>query len=342
MDACGREKTVTAADVAKLAGVSQATVSRIFNKNCKIRINPDSRKRVLEAAEQLGYAPNAIAQIMASGRSGLIGIIVSDYFHMFYYQVVQELTNQLTALGLRTMLFTSNPKEDINDLMKNVYQYQVDGVIITSSALSHGAATRWVKKGLPVVLLNGYLPELGISAVQSDQIGSGRLMADYLARVGHTRFAYISSENSPHKNYIPRQQGFTDRLHELGLHDIRIIPAGYSYQSGLQAGLELLQKSTPPDAVFCSGDLNALGVIDAVRRQTRLQLGKDISVTGYDAPLLSELNGYSLTALTQQTAQLCEDCINLLRLMINDPEISTQVITHPMHLTIRSSSRPDV
>lgn len=342
MDTHGREKTVTAADVAKLAGVSQATVSRIFNKDCKIRINPESRKRVLEASEQLGYAPNAIAQIMVSGRSGIIAVVASDYFNIFYYQVVQELTNQLAVLGLRTMLFTSNPKEDINDLMKNIYQYQVDGVIITSSALSHAATTRWAKKGLPVVLLNGYLPELGISAVQSDQIGSGRLMANYLARIGHTRFAYISSENSPHKNYIPRQQGFTERLHELGLHNIRVVPAGYSYQSGFNAGLELLQESMPPDAIFCSGDLNALGVIDAVRTQTGLRLGKDISVTGYDAPLLPELDGYSLTALTQQTTQLCKDCIGLLCRMIDDPESPTEVITHPMHLTIRSSSRPDV
>jgi len=342
MDACTREKTVTAADVAKLAGVSQATVSRVFNKNCKIQINPESRRRVLEAAELLGYAPNAIAQIMVSGRSGIVGIVVSDYFNLFYYQVVQELTNQLSALGLRTMLITSNPKEDINDLMKNIYQYQVDGVIITSSALSHGATTRWVKKGLPVVLLNGYLPEIGINAVQSDPDGSGRLMADYLTRVGHQRFVYISSENSPHKNFIPRQRGFTERLQELGIRDFRVIPAGYSYQSGLEAGLKLLQDASPPDAIFCSGDLNALGVIDAVRKDGRLLLGKDISVTGYDAPILPELEGYSLTALTQQTSLLCKDCVDLLCRMIDDPEAPTQVITRPMYLTIRKSSRPDV
>ena len=342
MEKHGRGKPVTATDVARLAGVSQATVSRVFNKDCKIRIHPESRKRVLEAADQLGYIPNAIAQIMTSGRSGIVGVVVSSYFNLFYYKILQILTNQLSEKGLRAMVFTSDPKEDINELLRNLYQYQVDGVIVTSSAMSHHITSKWIQKGMPVALLNGYLPETGISAVQSAQVGSGRLMADYLLRVGHRRFADVSSDNSPHKNYIPRQQGFLDRLQDRGVRDFRVMPAGYSYQSGLEAGRKLLREETPPDAIFCSGDLNALGVVDAVRERGDLVLGRDISVTGYDAPILSELAAYSLTGLTQQTTQLCRDCVELLCRLIAEPDTPTQVITRPMYLTVRASSRPDV
>lgn len=337
-----RERPVTATDVAKLAGVSQATVSRVFQKDCQIRINPESRKKVLEAAEQLGYIPNAIAQIMTSGRSGIVGIVVSSYFNLFYYQVLQVLTNELAAKGLRTMLFTSDPEEDINQLLCHLYQYQVDGVIVTSSAMSHHITSAWTKKGLPVVLLNGYLPELKISAVQSDQVGSGQLMAEYFLRTGHQRFAYVSSVNSPHQNYIPRQKGYVDCLEAHGVRDIQIIPAGYSYESGLEAGRQLLRSDRVPDAIFCSGDLNALGVIDAIREQSALKLGEDISVTGYDAPIFPQLTAYPLTALTQQVDLLCRDCVELLSDLMQNPDAPTRLITRPMHLTIRGSSRPDI
>lgn len=342
METRKREHAVTATDVARLAGVSQATVSRVFSKNCKIRINPDSRKRVLAAAEQLGYIPNAIAQIMTSGRSGIIGIVVSSYFNLFYYQILQTLTNLLIQQGLRTMVFTSDPKENLNELMQHLYQYQVDGVIVTSSALSHQLTAEWTHKGMPVVLLNGYLEGLPISAAQSDQFGSGRMMAEYLVRTGHHRFAYVSSENSPHKNYIPRQEGFLAGLRAHGAGGCRVVPAGYSYESGLEAGRLLLADAHPPDAIFCSGDLNALGVIDAVREKPSLKLGCDISVTGYDAPILPALHAYPLTGLTQQTEQLCADCVRLLQDLIRQPDLPPQVVTRAMTLTIRGSSRSDV
>ncbi len=330
---------VTASDVARFAGVSQATVSRVFNKDCKIRINPESRQRVLDAAEELGYIPNAIAQIMKSGRSGIIGIVVSSYFNLFYYQILEILTNRLMDLGFRAMVFTSDPKEDINALMESLYQYQVDGVIVTSSALSHHVTSKWIKKGMPVTLLNGYMPEMEISAVQSDQYGSGKTMAEYLMEVGHQRFAYVSSENSLHKNYIPRQRGFMETLEKNGVRECKVIPGGYSYESGLEAGRALLSEPSPPDAIFCSGDLNALGVIDAVRERKGLRLGVDISVTGYDAPILPALNAYSLTGMTQQTHRLCMDCVDLLQRLIESPDLPPQVITRPMTLTIRGSSR---
>ena len=95
-----------------------------------------------------------------------------------------------------------------------------------------------------------------------------------------------------------------------------------------------------PDGIFCSGDLNALGVIDALRKRPDLVLGRDISVTGYDAPVLSQLGAYSLTGMTQQVELLCRDCVALLQQLIKAPDTPTQVITRPMTLTVRGSSRP--
>lgn len=337
-----KKHSVTAADVAQRAGVSQPTVSRVFNKNCTVGINPVIRQKVLHAAEELGYIPNAIAQIMVSGRSGIIGIVVSDTFNPFYYQILQLLTNELTKKGLRTMVFTTGPQEDINTLMEGLYQYQVDGVIVTASAISHHITSKWCEKGMPVCLLNGYISGLEINAVQCDQENSGRQMADYLIRTGHQRFVYLSCENSPYQNHLLRQDGFFKGLASHGVHNCTVLPAGYSYESGFTAGRTLMQQTQLPDAIFCCGDLNALGMIDAIRESKRVTLGKDLSVTGYGTPILSQLQSYGITALEQPMQLLCQDAVTLLLQSINHDIITPTVITHSMNLQVRTSSRPDI
>ena len=335
-----RNSGVTATDVARRAGVSQSTVSRVLNPNGKVKVQEEARQRVLQAARELGYRPNAIAQTMISGRSKIVGVVVSDYFNVFYYQMLQLLTNRLMAAGLQAMVFSSPPRSDINELLQRFYRYQVDGVIVTSSALSHHVTEQGIQRGVPVVLINGYLPDMGVNAVQSDQFGSGILMADYLVGVGHRRFAYVSSENSPHRNYMPRQEGFLEGLRRHGVDTCRVIPGGYSYQSGLEVGESLAREADMPDAIFCSGDWNAMGVLDALRRHSQREIGREVSVTGYDTPILTGLEAYSITGLTQDMDGLCSDAVELLETLMEDPERPPQLLTRPMHLTIRSSSRP--
>lgn len=333
-----RPRAATAGDVAKRAGVSQSTVSRVFNKSSGVCVRGDARERVLQAAEELGYAPNAIAQIMASGRSEIIGVVVPSCYNIFYYHVLQVLTNTLKRYGLRTMAFTSEPSDNIEDLLQELYQYQVDGVIVTSAALSQHVTAKWLQKGMPVVLFNSDLPGAAISTVQSDHFGSGVMMADYLVGTGHRSFAYVSAELSPYLNCASRQEGFVTRLRDRGFA-CQVVPAAYTYASGLEAGRLLLSQEAPPEAVFCGGDVNAFGVIDAVRLGSSLKLGRDISVAGYDAPIIEEFRGYSMTALSQSTDQMAEDAVELLLEMIRDPSMPPNLIMRPMKLVVRDSTR---
>ena len=119
-----------------------------------------------------------------------------------------------------------------------------------------------------------------------------------------------------------------------------MIPGGYSYQSGLEVGESLAREADMPDAIFCSGDWNAMGVLDALRRHSRREIGREVSVTGYDTPILTGLEAYSITGLTQDMDGLCSDAVELLETLMEDPERPPQLLTRPMHLTIRSSSRP--
>lgn len=333
----GRSRA-TSKEVAQLAGVSQSTVSRVFNPNWKGSVKPDARDRVLKAAAELQYSPSTIAHIMTSKRSGIIGIIISKTFDLFYYNVMGILTTMLNEKGYQAMVFTTDPKGKISDLLTHMVRYQVDGVIITSSAVTHDLQQTKLDFGIPIVLFNGYLPSLHLNAVCSDNFEACNKMADYLVQVGHTRFAYISTSQSAYRNYTLRQEAFLYGLSRNGIHQCQIAEAGYTYESGAEAARKLLMSDEYPDAIFCAGDLSALGAIDTAKERG-LKVGEDISITGFDAPDSVGLPAYDLTVLHQDLENLSADAIRLLLDTINGTSTAPTLITHSMELVIRGSSR---
>lgn len=341
-DNLSRKRAATALDVAKLAEVSQSTVSRVFNARSGFSVRAETRERVLKAARELGYTPNAIAHTMASGRSDIIGVVVPSSYNLYHYNALQIITNTLKRYSLRTMVLTSEPFENIEELLGHLMQYQVDGVIITSAVLGQHMTGRWERTGLPIVVFNSDIPGADINTVQSDHFNGGVLMAQHLYESGYRRFAYVSAQKSPHLNLRSRQEGFLSGLRTHGISDCQIIPAAYSYESGLKAGHQLLQQRIIPDAVFCGGDINGFGVIDAIRTGSNLRLGVDIAVAGYDAPILEQLKGYSMTALSQPTQKLAEDAVAILLEQIDEPGRPPVHILEPLTLYVRASTRPNL
>lgn len=337
-----RKKTVTAFDVAKLAGVSQSTVSRVFNERSGLSVRDETRERVLQAAQELGYTLNAIAHTMASGRSGIIGVLVPSNYNLYHYNALQMITNTLKRYSYRTMVLTSDPAESIDELLRHLMQYQVDGVIVTSAVLGQHMTGQWIRTELPIVVFNSDIPGAGISTVQSDHLNGGVLMAEHLYESGYRRFAYVSAEKSPYLNLQSRQEGFLSGLRAQGVKDCQIIPAAYSYESGLQAGHQILHQRSIPDAVFCGGDINGFGVIDAIRTESKLRLGVDIAVAGYDAPIIDQFKGYSMTALSQPTQKLAEGAVEIILEQIDEPRHPPRHILEPLTLHVRSSTRPDL
>lgn len=336
-----QNKRPTASDVARLAGVSQSTVSRVFYPRSGLEVQKKTRDRVLEAAKELGYVPNAIAKIMVSGKSGIIGIVVPSNYNLFHYQALQALANNFKRYSLHTMVITSVPTDDISELLIKLSQYQVDGVIITSAVLRSNAIGDWTQIGIPIILFNSDLKTDAVSTVQSDHYGSGAIMADHLIDAGYSQFAFVSANKSPHWNLLSRQAGFTERLAQRGFPECAIVPASYSYESGLEAGRAILRQPVIPNAVFCSGDLNAYGVIDAIRNESKLRIGADIAVAGYSAPLIDSLQGYSMTSLEQRINVLAKDAAIMMHDMIETPNSCVRHIVRPMKLLIRASTTPE-
>lgn len=330
---------ITGKEIARLAGVSQSTVSRVFNRNWKGSVKPDVKERILQIAAETGYTPNTIAHILTSKSSGIIGIMVSREFMHFYYEVLALLADRLSRHNMQTMLFLTDPKRKIDDLFNNMIRYQLDGVIITSAAVSHNLCQSKVDLGVPAVLYNGLVPELQISAVHSDNYNACIQMADYLVTTGHRNFSYISTAKSEYNNYQVRQEAFLYGLSQHGIHQCRIMEGDYTYEGGAAAAHRLLTSDHPPDAIFCSGDLNAMGAVDAARA-LGLKVGQDVSITGFDAPCGMEMPSYGITALHQDTALLADDAVRLLLDMIETGDRSPVIVTRPMELIIRTSSPP--
>ena len=146
--------TVTSADVARAAHVSQSAVSRTFTRGASV--SEDTRRKVLQAADELGYRPNALARSLISGKSGIIGVLVAYLDNQFYPVVIEKLSRSLQEKGYRVLLFMTD-QGDQDAVVKDMLQYQVEGVVMASAHLSSKLAQQCANNGIPVVLFNRYI-----------------------------------------------------------------------------------------------------------------------------------------------------------------------------------------
>ncbi|GAA0181461.1 LacI family DNA-binding transcriptional regulator [Clostridium sediminicola] len=329
-------KRITSIDVAHRAGVSQSTVSRALNPNSKLA--EDLRQKVLVAARELGYKPNAIARSLTSRRTNIIGLVMSDPTSPFYHQVLSSFTDKLQQAGLQTLLFNAAPGKDIDDILDRVLQYQVDGLIITGATITSEMADECVKNGTPVILFNRYIPGANISAVCCNDVEGGRKVADFLVNAGHKRLAYISGKKNASTS-INRYKGFIERLNELGNYECLVEYGGYSYESGVEAAKRLLMRKNQPDAIFCVNDIMALGVMDVARFELGISIPKDLSVIGFDDIPEASRAVYSLTTIYQPIEQMVDATIKLLQERVENRNVEPVLQLFEGKLIERSSTR---
>ena len=184
---------VTSSDVARHANVSQSAVSRAFTAGASVA--PATRARIMQAATDLGYRPNALARAMISGRSKLIALVTPHFDNYFYAPAMQRLSREIQERGYTNLLFMSD-NNDTDDIVQRILQYQVDGIIVSGVSLSSSQADLCAKTGIPVVLFNRYSTSLPASCVVSDNRKGGKLVAEYLIKGCHQRIAYIAGEEN--------------------------------------------------------------------------------------------------------------------------------------------------
>jgi len=329
-------KRVTSVDVARLAGVSQSTVSRTFSPESNIA--PATRDKVLAAAETLGYAPNAIARSLITNRTNIIGLVMANITNPFYPYVLERFIAQLQQSGWQALLFSPAPDQDVDDVLPLALQYRVDGLIITSATMSSEMADECARQGTPVVLFNRYIFGANVSAVCCDNVEGGRMIANLLLDAGHRSLAYIAG-NADTSTNIDREKGFMDRLHERGVTEVVRAQGVYSYEAGYELALQVLRENPSLDALFCGNDIMAMGAMDAARSELGISIPDDLTVFGFDDIPSAAWPVYSLTTIRQPVERMIEKTLQLLFERIEEPDKAPVLELIPGELMRRTSAR---
>jgi len=331
-----RRTLATSQDVARLAGVSQSTVSRALAENSSVA--EETRIRVEEAAATLGYRPNALARSLITQRSGLIAIVIASMDNPFYWEVLGLFSQALQASGQQLLLFTIGPRENFDSVIRKVLQYRVDGVIVMSAVLSSQAITECREAGLPVVLFNRYVDRTDLNVVVCDNIEGGRTVATLLANTGHRTFGFISGVEDTSTNR-DRLEGFRQQLGLLGLPMPTVEQGDYAYESGRDAAKRLILQGERPDAIFCANDIMAIGALDGLRLDLGLRVPEDISVIGFDDIPMAGWSGIELTTVRQQRERMVEASLQILGQNLFAPGMKPVFHLEPGRLIVRQTVR---
>lgn len=301
--------SVTSYDVAKLAGVSQSAVSRCFRDGGSI--SSKMRKRVLDAAQQLGYEPNAIARSLTTRRSNIVAVLISNLTNLNCPEVLAEITRNLRDNGMRVLLFALTDDSEVDEALENIWPYRVDGVI-SAADLSPAQANEIVKRHIPAVSYNRTIPSVTISTVCCDQEEGARQLVESLHEAGHRSFAYISGPAGSDVS-VERETATLERLEELGVEDVTTVVGDYSYESGFRCVLELFaSEEGRPDALICANDVMAIGAIDALRSKLNLRIPDDVSVVGFDGIAPAAWKGYEITTIRQPVSKMARAAVTML------------------------------
>ncbi|MGJ3238021.1 MAG: LacI family DNA-binding transcriptional regulator [Anaerolineae bacterium] len=327
-------RTITSIEVAKRAGVSQSTVSRVFSENSP-NVSDKARQKVLRAAQELGYQPNIIARMMSTSQTNIIGIVMATITSPFYPYVLEKFLSELQTIDRQVLLFTASENQSVDELLPLILQYQVDALIVTSATLSSEMVDISRQSATPVILFNRSINNPNVSAVCADNIAGGAQVADVLLNTGHETLAFVAGLQNTSTSQ-EREQGFTQRLQEQGYSQLQRVQGHYTYDSGYRATQSLLHSNTPPDAIFCANDIMAIGAIDAIRAEG-LHVGLDVSVIGFDNIPMANWGAYQLTTISQDVDTMIQRTIDVMLNKIEHPDSACETSRVKGNLIVRQS-----
>jgi LacI family transcriptional regulator len=336
-------KRPTARKVAELAGVSRTTVSFVLNNLPGMRISEETRQRVLDAARQLNYHPDATARRMVSGKTNLIGLVLRQspeqaFADHFLPQVLSGLSQAAGAQDYHTLLQAIPPDNHTGAYMRLIRERHVDGILISGPRSDDEELLRVRAEGAPVVLM-GQLPNSRVPFVDVDNVGGAGLAVRHLLGLGHRRIGLITNADPAYTASADRLMGYRQALAEGGVdYDEGLVRYGnFTPQSGLAAMDELLTLQPRPTAVFVASDTVALGALQALRR-AGLRVPQDLALVGFDDIPLAEFVDPPLTTVRLPAHGLGWGAADLLiRLIAAEEEIRNPNVFLETELVVRES-----
>lgn len=329
-----RLPTVTMADVAAHAGVSRALVSIVFRD--VPGASPETRRRVMAAAEELGYRPDQRARLLGRHRTRTVGVVFGLQ-HEFHGQVVEDLYRAADATAYDLALGATAPTRDEATATQALLDYRCEALVLVGPTMSR-ASIEELATHLPVVVVARALRSQAVDVARTDDVAGARLAVEHLAELGHTAITHVDGGRAP--GAAERRRGYKAAMRDLGLEEAaHVVSAGLTDAAGEQAAEPVM--ADRPTAVTAFNDHCAAGLMSALRSRG-VSVPEDVSVVGYDDSSVAGLSSVALTTVAQDSAVLASSALALalsrLEEGADDPERREVVV--PPRLVVRRTTAP--
>jgi DNA-binding LacI/PurR family transcriptional regulator len=334
---------VTSQDVAKAAGVSRTTVSLVLNDVQGIKIRPETRQRVIDIADQLGYVPNAAARALVSQRAQIIGLFLTRRSHhissdAFITQTLEGLLEVAHQHDMRLMIDIIEPEHQKEVYLEMARAKRIDGILLSGPRLDDEALRLLERDGFPTVLI-GQLPGTNFSFVDVDNCASAEMAVAHLIQLGHTRIACITNAAASYTAAVDRLRGYQNALESAGLPvDPALVRYGdFTVDSGYQQMKSLLDSGARFTAAFVASDTLVLGA-KAALVERGLHVPQDVALVGFDDLPFAKYMSPPLTTVHLPAVELARQACNLLFCLLQGEHPCCQQTILDTHLVVRGSS----
>jgi LacI family transcriptional regulator len=323
--------------VAKLANVSIATVSRTINR--VPTVNTRMAKRVWEAIEKLDYFPNTQARALVSGRSRLLGLIVSEITNPFFPELIQGFEDIAVEHGYEILISSTNydPRR-MSLCIRRMLERRAEGVAVMTFGVERPLLEQFAERNVPLVFVDVGPERPGISLLRVDYRHGIQRGVEHLAALGHRDIAFISGPKRLHSAQS-RLVAFTRSLEECALaaNPAWIVEGDHTMEGGMQAMEQLLKSKHVPTAVMCSNDVTAIGVLHKLYR-AGLKAPDDLSVIGFDDIHIAQVTIPPLTTIQMSCFELARAAVTALRAHVEDGREPKRNYKIPTRLVVREST----
>ncbi len=326
----------TIREVARQAGVSPITVSRVVNNTGYIRA--ETREKVLAAVEQLGYVPNTLARSLRWKQTGLLALVLTDITNPFWTTVARGVEDAASDAGLSVILCNTDESPDEQERYLTVLlQKRVDGILLVPADSAPAPVQAIRRQQIPVVVLDRRVSGVAVDVVRCDSRAGAFQLVQHLTRLGHRRIALLAGPLGV-STAEERILGYRQALHEAELADEYILSGAFTLQSGYEMACQALANPARPSALFAGNNFIAIGALRALR-DAGLRVPEDISLVGFDDLPPALVVDPFLTAAAQPAYEMGYQATHLLlQRMAGEGPAEMQETILPVQLVERSST----
>ncbi len=318
------KKRILLSDVAEMAGVSKATVSRYLNNS--LALPPETATRIQQAIRQLNYRGNSLARRLSKGGSETLGLVLPDITNTFFAELADAAEEEASAQGYSLVLCVTrnNPDKELQ-FIRWLDSCQVDGLLFATNRPDDGLLCEEIRRHQHIVLLDEDIPGTTAPKVFTDNRQGGLIATQQLIAAGHRHIAFVGGEHGL-MSARERYQGFSEALHQAGLNcpDPWVLFGQYKLEFGTRALEQLFSTPQRPTAIFAASDYLVLGILDGLRN-LNLSAPADLSVVGFDDASYTNYTHPRISTIRQPARQMGHTAVRLLLQMLKDqpvPEIT--------------------